>query len=532
MRKAEPWLVFVLWLALVAVFAQFFYVTTAMKHLDSVFLFQGVASILQHGVPTSGVVASWQDAVQYFQMAPDRVCAADLALSDRVPYNVLHNHAYAALYPIALISSLIGAERAFAVLNAAAHLSVVFLPYLFLRRQGLGGLPSIVFAFLVTAYAGWSLSGLGDYYLDRLYLPFMLLLLYLLHGAAESGRQKGAGWQAAVLLTAIAAGCMTERSAMMVLGTSVFFLVFYPGARSETTIRRLLLVLLVLGSAYVLLYLTQIYRGIEGGGDLVRNASDVAALKAKLQHPAFVSFLTTNFLILGGLAFFSGIRNIALLAGAMLPNVALNIGGAELTGWTTHYHAMYIPFLIFAASVGYLWVIRQLPKPSAALACVLMALCAAGVVRYYDPYTSKWERTADFAAGFGVTGSVYRFFTAPASSAERAVSDWTRTLDEIVPHGVNVSAIEGAMPVLYRDRGISMYPTGMDSADYLVIGGTAQNGVITSTTGAISYLGQAAVDELNSCLSRRATREGFALFRAIPAIGVLVLKRVESGKGT
>ena len=53
--------------------------------------------------------------------------------------------------------------------------------------------------------------------------------------------------------------------------------------------------------------------------------------------------------MLGIFAFFAGIRVAIIAMACLVPNVIITVGGAEFTGWTTHYHAMYFPILIFTA---------------------------------------------------------------------------------------------------------------------------------------------------------------------------------------
>ena len=527
MRRSERWALAALWLVLVLVLAVFLHQTAPMKHLDSVFLFESVSAILEHGRPTSSVVAAWEDTVRFFEMAPEKVCEAQLHVTGRPPYNVLHNHAYFALYPIALLASIVGAEPALALLHAAAHLAVVLLPYVFLRRQGLAALPSAVFSFLVLAYPGWSLSAMGDYYLDRLYLPFALLLVYLLHERAEADPQGSArGWTTLVLIVSLVAASFTERAAIMIIGALVFFLAMSPRIRSTRATRWSLIAVAGLLALCVLAYLVFLHRGIEGGGDLVKSAVGPSVFLLKLEDPRFLAFVLTNVLFLGAWALFSGRRNIALLAGAMLPNVLMDIGGAELTGWSTHYHVTYMPFLIFAASLGYLHVVKHV-RPSATWALYPLAMAyAVGLNMYYDPYTARFSlKREGTPASFGISGSVYRYYATPAASGEHAVSLWARTVESVVPPGSKVGVTEGMMPVLYRSRQLSMYPVGIDSADYLVIPGTSQQGRITSTSGAVSYLGPAAAERLNDCLLQRAVRQGFVLIKDVPAIGLLILKR-------
>jgi hypothetical protein len=70
-----------------------------------------------------------------------------------------------------------------------------------------------------------------------------------------------------------------------------------------------------------------------------------------------------------------------------------------------------------------------------------------------------------------------------------------------------------------------MYPIGMDTADYLVVSGTARDGAVLSMTGVVSYLGAPVVAALNACLAARAAHEGFVLVKEVRPIGVIVLRR-------
>ena len=84
------------------------------------------------------------------------------------------------------------------------------------------------------------------------------------------------------------------------------------------------------------------------------------------------------------------------------------------------------------------------------------------------------------------------------------------------------------MPALYRARHLSLYPLGMDAADYLVISGTASNGKVVTVSGATSYLGQEKMDALNQCLLQRSVDNDFVLYKDIPAIGLLIFKHMQN----
>lgn len=525
LKNVETWALRVVAFALVAFFGVFYAQTTVLRHLDTVFLLESVASIVKTGSPVSETVASWPDAIKTFTMPPEQICSMPLEKPTSSGYNVLHNHAYLAIYPIGLLSLLIGPEPALALLNALAHLALVLLPYVFLRREGIRILPSSIFALCVACYPGWSLSASGDYYLDRLYMPFALGLLYLLHSRVQSGQPPaGARWLVLVVVAALTAGSITERGAIMVIAALVFFLFAFPTLRQDPMSKWKLVALPTCLAAYLALYLIFFYQGIESGGSLTSNLNlTLGGLAQKFKHPGFWPFVLTNVLFIGWLVAFSGWRYGLLLLGAILPNLLIVHGGGELNGWLTHYHTMYIPFLVFTASVGYVELIRKVRSPGfKTVVTIVVGLNAVILAGYFNPYTGEFGKQVRG----GIIGTVFSYFVTPERSGERATAQWLRSLDAMIPGNARISVVEGAMPALYKSRKLSYYPLGMDEADYLVVSGTASAGAPTSVSGAISYLGPVASKELNACLSKRAESQGFVLFKNVSPVGILVFKRI------
>lgn len=530
MKSIENWIVAATCIVLVIVFSNFFNHTTALKHLDSVFLFESSLSVIESGQPTSRTVASWPDVLKTLTVPVETVCQSDLERKETQAYNVFDNHAYTALYPISLLTALGGPELTFAFLNALAHVLLLIIPFVFLRRQGGGLLPSLAFVLCVALYPAWSYSASGDYYLDRLYMPFALMSLYFMHAiVCRDGEELVRRLLIGFVVSTIMAALFTERAAIMMMGAIVFFLLFFPQVRKSTEIRNAMLALLALLGAYLFFYFEFVFEGIEGGGGLLDNALIVLHDPLqRMQAPGLVSFMLVNLLFIGIFVPFAGIRYLALLIGVMMPNLLITIGGAELNGWTTHYHAMYLPFLIFVASIGYLQLIKRF---NAVILRAMFSLMVCGyaflVAGFLNPYMGKFEKP--FMATFenGVVAKVYRYYVDPNLSVERYVSNLVMALNELIPRGAKVSAIEGVMPALYRSRFLSLYPIDMDKADYLVISGTASNGQVTSVSGATSYLGQTQMETLNRCLSQRFSAKGFVLLKDIPAFGVLVFKRMQ-----
>lgn len=530
MKRIENWIVAATCIVLIIAFSNFFHHTTVLKHLDSVFLFESALSVLESGQPTSRTVASWPDVLKTVTVPVKTLCQSDLERKETQAYNVFDNHAYTVLYPISLLTALVGPELTFAFLSALAHVLLLIIPFVFLRRKGSGLLPSLAFVVCVALYPAWSYSAVGDYYLDRLYMPFALLSLYFMHAiACRDGEESVRRLLAGFVVSTVMAALFTERAAMMMMGAIVFFLLFFPQVRKSAEIRNAMLALLALLGAYVFFYFRFVFEGIEGGGGLLHNALIVLHDPLqRLQAPGLVPFMLVNLLFIGIFVPFSGFRYLALAMGAMMPNLLVSIGGAELNGWSTHYHAMYLPFFIFAASIGYLRLSHHF-NSGIGRATFPLVVCAYAimVVGYLNPYTGKFEN--NFLATFkdNVIGKISSYYLDPQHSYERYATGLLSSLDQVIPQGAKISAIEGVMPALYRSRFLSLYPVDMDSADYLVISGTASNGQVTSVSGATSYLGESQVETLNRCLSNRMIAKGFVLFYDITPLGVLVFKRTQ-----
>ena len=529
MKSIDKWGISAAFMVLMLAFSIYLYQISTLKHLDSVFLFESVQSILESGKPASKTIVSWSVVLPTLGSPIESDCPAQLAVDEAQVYNPLDNHAYFALYPIAVLTAFVGPEIAFAILNALAHVLLLIMPFIFLRKQKAGLLSSLIFVLCVALYPVWSYSNLGDYYLDRLYMPFALLSLYCMHTFADGkeGKPNRRLLIGFVLSTIFAAIC-TERAAIMMMGAIVYFLVFFPGVRKNTQIRNIMLALLVFLGAYIFVYIKFIFEGLAmaGGSLQMMLVTFLSNPLDRLVAPGLTQFALVNLLFLGIFVLFSGLRYFALAVGTMMPNLFFNIGGAELNGWTTHYHAMYLPFMVFTGSIGYLKLVNRFNVRSWRFSFPLVVgVFVVLVAGFLNPFSGKWEDNFLANIKSGGLAKVYSFSIDPAHSGERILVDKIKSLDGLIPPGTKVSVIEGAMAVLYKTRHLSIYPVNINRADYLVILGSVSGERATSVGGAISYAGQLHAERLNQCLWEKVIQKDFELVSDMPAIGALIFRR-------
>ena len=500
--------------------------TAPLKHLDSVFLYESSLSVLENGRPTSTTWESYVPEVySTFTLPAEEVCGLDLRKDLADGYDIFENHAYMAIYPISLLTAVAGPESAFAILNALAHILLVAIPSVFLIRQGSGVVAAAAFALLVALYPVWSYSATGDYYLDRLYMPFALLSLFTMHLMIQhQGRLRDARWLAAWVVVTVAAALFTERAALMMIGAIGFFLLFFPSVRRSPKAAATLFAVGLVLAAYFWWY-TTFMQSQETSTNLLGSVN-LAVLSDRLHSPQMIAFLAVNLLFMGPLVACAGLRYSLLVVGAMMPNVLISVGGAELNGWDTHYHTMYLPFVLFAGAVGFLGLTRR-RRPILLRAGVVVGVAVYAVLlgAAMDPYTGGLDSRLGTSIRNGIVYRVQSHYRHPADPYSR-MARVAGYLDAIVPPGASVSTFDAAMPALYKGRSLSLYPMNMDVADYIVTPGEVSEGRIVSLSGATSYLGPDTVEALNDCLLERATAHGFELYMG-DEVGsdVLVLRR-------
>ncbi|HKZ91078.1 MAG TPA: hypothetical protein VJZ50_02960, partial [Candidatus Limnocylindrales bacterium] len=232
MTRARVALIVGAGLALTLLLTAYYLRVSPLKHLDSVFLYESSLSVLESGQPTSATLPSYmREAITAFTLPAEELCQADLSTQDPRAYNILESHAYLAIFPIALLTSLAGPEAAFAILNALAHVSLVVIPMFVIWRSS-GALAAVLMGLWVVVYPVWSYSATGDYYLDRLSMPFVLLSLFLMDAMTrQADRLRDPRWLIAWTAATVAAASFTERAALMMIGLIGFFLVFFPVVR-------------------------------------------------------------------------------------------------------------------------------------------------------------------------------------------------------------------------------------------------------------------------------------------------------------
>ena len=228
--------------------------------------------------------------------------------------------------------------------------------------------------------------------------------------------------------------------------------------------------------------------------------------------PNLLTFVAIN-LVAWGVPALGCWRGMLLGLGVMIPNLVGNLGGAEKTAFTTHYHSLYFPVLAATICLSFVAVYKRYP-------------------RWASWVFVGWLATAGFAYNLDLNKYDFRFrdvasrsFSYPFKSYRddrmmvRRQQEVAAYLDEFPDTMVSTS--EAFMPLLSRHHSVAYYPLGIDDSDFVVVPKSPAPGLYE---GAVTYLGDAALPRINECLSRRLRDAGYQVQKEFDA-GVVLARR-------
>lgn len=517
----------------------FFLWSDIYRHSDTAALVYMTEATGKYGLPYNQVSISDYDAADVKPLDAAAACSAPLTPGpESYPngqFSHFEYHAYYFVYALAPLTWFFPAEVVIGATQGLAMTATVLLVYVILRQERTHILGAVLFCGLIGAYPVWNqaLSGVFDLYMDRYFPPLDLLYLAILYyGLIAPGRPWARAWPWAIPVGILAAST-NDRSILYVILANVSMLLLL-GRRALPTQRRA--ALLLLGFSTLLLLAFFAYMNWVHTSNLntipgfVGRISDLVALFtnpapfrfAQTYAELSVKFLVVNVVLFGIWGFFRWKLMLMALA-AMLPNILTTIGGAEKIQWGFHYHAQYLPFILFAAAIGFAGAWRTAHGVLPRLAVVMvLGISALGLVRL-DAYQPGWSFGQSGAVQNGLY-AVGRFYEDGPRSAEAMRRSLAEEVDRAIPKGVNVTSSQNLAGPLYAGRHWFYYPIGIDTADYAVLPIEDNPDGSHYFGGAESYTGDAGIRELNQCLTQRLERDGFNV-RDPQIIGGLAILR-------
>lgn len=529
MSKLEKVFVAILFIIALAALQHVSKLKYYVSQLDSANMVENINAINFKSAPRSQINKSANDAIASVitQTASD-VCSQPLISSNTESTGIFDRHAYVALYILAPFRSVFSSQSIAAFAHALGFIGLLFSIYFFLRSENLPIIATLAFVLMVVAHPAWSASVFGQFYSDRLFLFAGFLYVVLVHQRLTKGSEH-TGY---IIILAVLASLIHERAALMVGGFTLASLLLYRGWSGWSRKDVPLMAVAICALSYAIGYLALFNHNSDYGSF----SSALASLPYTLSNNEAFRLNLEKFLIvnLGFLVLAAFEWRLAIIAfGALLPNIIGTIGGAEKTGWSTHYHSTYFPFLVAAASIGsiQLW---QILRAHSIKWMILVPLTGIGVfLALLDPYSLsplvnlKSSNLANNAL-LKVAGVLT---TSGDGVGIRNNAEFRREVAGEVPNGAVVTTFEGMFPALIGEgRILHYYPLGLGNANYAVLEYTMDNQGVMQLSGAVTYLGSKNLSELDSCLNTRIWDAGYKVVKMFSRLsdnraGIVVLKR-------
>ena len=444
-----------------------------LRQIDTVYFMEMLDNLSKSGQPLSMSNHSSWDIVPTLDIDAETLCKSPLLPTQPLYSNGFNNHAYYILYAFSPLAWVMPVKTLGPLLHVLPFVIFIVVVYFFLRFYGVNYAKTGLFCILIIANPNWSQAVQGQYYVDRWFLPFGLLLAIFAYQILRAEKLR---WSLFVLcFIAVVTAATHERAALSAGGFLIALCVLYFKDFINRQYRILMIGLGCLLIIYALL-ISLTFIGVYQESNTVkyvnfftRMISFSNLLNSEAFNLGLAKFLVVNFLFLGFLSFASPRMSfIAFIA--MLPNIIGDIGGAEKTGWSTHYHTIYFPFIVFGAALGYISLCNRFSDYSlkAKAFYTLVGLAIVGQLTF-DPYPGKVSFTIVQIRNHALV-MAYRFITEDATvNSQRFLVMQRNKLAAAVPAGAVITTEEAYFPALYEGRTVLNYPIGIDIADYAVI---------------------------------------------------------------
>ncbi len=451
--------------------------------------------------------------------------ATDYYSKDFIYRDILKWHFILFYFLISFLTKIISADWLWSIMTASSYVGLIVLVYWFLRKSKLSIVRSLPLCLLVMAHPVWNYSIRGQFYTDKLFLTLGFLLILVVVN------KKVKLWHQIVLLLLLLT--MIERIWMITAIFLIGYTVLNWGSLDRK--RRFWQLSLAILLICYFFYITKIYI----------NNSYYSSFLNWDRIIGFYATIRTNSVFFDNLLVFLFFNIPVLLLGIwswkwmliamvmMLPNVFGSVGGAEKTGWSTHYHSMYFPFLVFAISDGYVNLLKKLKSNW----WVLSLIVVVGAIFYAAiyPYVDSLDKLT-FKKSM-LRNNIIFYAVNELSDSRKESSGLVQTLTihqklrDSIPEGSIVSAPEYLFPPLYGNRKIYYYPLGMDDADYVVVWVRDIKSKPPKYYGIFSYLGVEETKKIDDYLSLRMKDSGYDVDHPILVGGdIVVIRRISKIK--
>lgn len=487
-------------------------------HSDTAFLTEITESIVSEGVPNSRLQASTHEVIKYWYMPVDEVCESSLDLPVKKFRNQFDFHTYYILYVIAPLAMIFDADVLLPVLTVISFMVLLLLAYKMLRDNGVPQLTSILFCLLISSHPAWSTSIYGQIYVDRFFIPLASFFLFFLLSDKRSYLK--------ILIVGVLCVMVVERAGIMIGIFTVAYAILSTNLDKNDRMKMIGIGSILLVSAVTLMFFViESDRYVSLSSGMLSNLSSILSGEVDDKLLIFMYFSLS-------IAVFSlyRFRLFALIMLMLLPNILGGIGGAEKTGWLSHYHSLYLPFLVMLSASGFGHLYNYLKSRSIVWVANLVIIFVTLTIMFSNPYKFNdfSQKNISNNAFVHMGELLYDYFSNGSQSSLGFLSIKKERLRSALPENSVITTPEQFMPALFKGRTLHYYPVGIDIADYVLLNMTITKDGDKYYSGAVSYHGDDAVKELNTCLIDRMSKSGFDTEMPIVINNTAILSRPQN----
>jgi hypothetical protein len=460
---------------------------------DNVFLVQLANNIANRGVPYSQVALAVRDMFALILgNSAEMVCQLPLEFSLEKEFNYFSWHTYLYLYLLSPLHWFLDARHTLPVLTALSFVGLLLFTFNYLRYKEVPVALSLIVVFMIMMHPAWLHSISGQLYSDRFYLIFGFPLLVFLYEKPNK--------TFAIVFLGLMAALISERFGAIV-GAQLLYFSFLPLLKRKRPNLRLFLmgVCFVGFTVFILLNFIE-YSANSSFSKSLTPAYFLKNYATESFRYGFYTFLLVTFCGIGFFSFFKPTLFPLLLIN-IFPNMIGNLGGAEKTGFLTHYHSAYFPILVFVSVAGFINVCRFLEKRNH-LKSIYFMLLLSGII-HAGVVSSRID-------SFRVSNDLFNGYLSPI----KGVRLWYNgtfsyfkhmiwSAGDNIPEGAKVVTTEFALPFIARNTEVSLVPLGLANADYAflpVVNEPGEPGVIRFG-GSFSYLGIDDTIQQDDCIN-------------------------------
>lgn len=415
-------------------------------------------------------------------LSPEKICSSNFVPSiySSEQFNHFKFHTYFILYPLSFIAKIISADYLIQWVNASCFVFFIALCGYIINKEKISWYLSILALITITFFPAWSISFQGQPYVDRLYLPLGLIIFYLVD------TQKSFSLKAIFVI--LISSLIVEK----VLIYNGIFLILYAILfyKKKDITKQFIYLIIGLISVLSFIFFAKYY--INNG---YYSSAIPLSLKGIYDRLAegyflngFISLLVTWLPILLPVLFFN--RKLFIICIVMLtPNLLGNIGGGEKTGFYTHYHTLYFPFLVYS----YLKILPQLITSLKRFNAIYIYFSLIIVFYCFVGYDSSNRLKIQNNIIHSYIHSLY-YEIVDFNVGNRIMPI------ETLPEEAIVTSIEPGFLYIRRNKNFHFYPLNLGKSEYLIINKKDNPDGSIAFYGYFGYQGLDHINKVDQCM--------------------------------